>query len=61
MASKRRRFSAQEKVRLLRLHLIEKQPVSSRPFQTVEKAEFCNVGIETGSSARYNIARILTD
>jgi len=28
MANKRRRFSAQEKVRLLRLHLIEKQPVS---------------------------------
>ncbi len=28
MANKRKRFSAQEKVRLLRLHLIEKQPVS---------------------------------
>ena len=28
MANKRRRFSAQEKVRLLRLHLIEKQPIS---------------------------------
>ena len=28
MANKRKRFSAEEKVRLLRLHLIEKQPVS---------------------------------
>ena len=28
MAKKRKRFSAEEKVRLLRLHLIEKQPVS---------------------------------
>ena len=28
MTSKRKRFSADEKVRLLRLHLIEKQPVS---------------------------------
>ena len=28
MANKRKRFGAEEKVRLLRLHLIEKQPVS---------------------------------
>lgn len=28
MTNKRKRFSAEEKVRLLRLHLIEKQPVS---------------------------------
>jgi len=28
MKNKRKRFSAEEKVRLLRLHLIEKQPVS---------------------------------
>ena len=28
MANKRKRFSPEEKVRLLRLHLIEKQPVS---------------------------------
>lgn len=28
MANKRKKFSAQEKVRLLRLHLIEKVPVS---------------------------------
>ena len=28
MANTRKRFSAEEKVRLLRLHLIEKQPVS---------------------------------
>ena len=28
MKNNRRRFSAQEKVRLLRLHLVEKQPVS---------------------------------
>ena len=28
MNNKRKRFSAEEKVRLLRLHLIEKQPVS---------------------------------
>ena len=28
MKNERKRFSAQEKVRLLRLHLVEKQPVS---------------------------------
>jgi transposase len=28
MSNKRKRFSAEEKVRLLRLHLIEKEPVS---------------------------------
>lgn len=28
MSSKRKKYSAQEKVRLLRLHLIEKEPVS---------------------------------
>lgn len=28
MKEKRKRFSAEEKVRLLRLHLVEKQPVS---------------------------------
>ena len=30
MANKRKNYSAQEKVRLLRQHLIEKEPVSDR-------------------------------
>ena len=37
MSNKRKKYSAQEKVRLLRLHLIEKEPVSDNGPQFISK------------------------
>ena len=43
MANKRKKFSPEEKVRLLRLHLIEKEPVSDICYPKVQRPESPNL------------------
>ncbi len=43
MSNKRKKYSVQEKVRLLRLHLIEKEPVSD----ICDRQNFLNISIDS--------------